>query len=1258
MRKKSRMLSALLAITLLISSLSAGAGRSYADDLQPEPELLTDGGFEGDLWADGNWTVTAGDWNSVDLQHFAYANDSYITKHQGDYAFKYWIKNTATQNQTFTVKQTLAALPAGSYELTVASMGGSGAEGGAVKLFAGTETMNTGVVTAGYNNWGTVSLRFIVSQPMANVELGVTVTAAANAYGFLDSMSLKQLSTDTSQPVEADIFVEKVEGLADDFIKGVDISSILALENSGVKFYNEAGLEQDIFATLSESGVNYVRVRVWNDPFDTHTPRRGYGGGNNDLASALEIGERATANGMKLLVDFHYSDFWADPGKQQSPKAWKDMNLDAKKAALYAFTYDSLDAMLDKGIDIGMVQVGNETNGGVAGEIGWTSMSALFSEGSRAVRDIAQAYSQEILVALHFTNPETSGRYASYAQTLFANNVDYDVFATSYYPFWHGTLGNLTAVLKHVADTYGKKVMVAETSYTYTAEDGDGHGNTAPKSSGQTLDYPVTVQGQARALRDVMDAVADIGPAGLGVFYWEPAWLPVGPANELEQNKQKWEQFGSGWASSYAAEYDAHDAGVWYGGSAVDNQALFDFAGHPLPSLKVFEYVNTGAVAELKVDAINDISLSVTQGDTIALPATVAVTYNDGTTGTAAVTWDTGDLEQAQSGGVGRYVIDGTVDGGTVKAVVQITKQNLVLNPSFENSDRSMWSITHLNGASAHTDYQNKVSDAKTGSYTLHFYSATGVDFTVEQTITGLERGYYSLSMFLQGGDASNPEMYLYAKTSGGSERQAETGVNGWVSWQNPQLTDILVTDGTLTIGARIKADGGAWGTLDDFYLYKDRDYVAVPPTVPVLPVPPAGSSSDGLQVIVGGKPQGGLAKVVQTTEGGRSVLTASLDGAKLAALLEQSTGKPAIVIPVTTAADKVAVGLSGDTLKRLEAKPSILEIQTVNGYYKLPSSYLSLDRLSQELGGQVAPSDIQLQISIAKGDENAIARTELAADNGGFSIVVPPVEFEVTAMYNNQVISIDRFPAYVERAIPIPDGVDPSSVATAIVVESDGAIRQVPTRIAFQDGQYFAVINSLTNSLYALVSNETAFGDMEGHWAQDDVEAMASRLILRGVSAERFEPEQSITRAAFAAIIVRALGLGDNGSTLAFSDVEANAWYNGAVAMAAEYGLIQGYEDGLFRPSATIIREEAMLILFRAMGIAGLHVEAADDMLSPFEDASEISDWAREAVAAAVAGGLAQGSNGQLKPQSEITRAETASIVRRLLAMANWIDG
>ena len=154
----------------------------------------------------------------------------------------------------------------------------------------------------------------------------------------------------------------------------------------------------------------------------------------------------------------------------------------------------------------------------------------------------------------------------------------------------------LTAVLAHVAETYGKKVMVAETSWAFTLDDGDGHGNVVDLPS-EATQYPVSVQGQADAVRAVVQAVADVGEAGIGVYYWEPAWLPVGTPAQLEQNKVLWERDGSGWASSFAGEYEPHDAGQWFGGSAWDNQALFGFDGTASDALNIFSYVRTGAQA-------------------------------------------------------------------------------------------------------------------------------------------------------------------------------------------------------------------------------------------------------------------------------------------------------------------------------------------------------------------------------------------------------------------------------------------------------------------------------------------------------------------------------------------------------------------------------------------------------------------------------------------------------------------------------------
>lgn len=382
-----------------------------------------------------------------------------------------------------------------------------------------------------------------------------------------------------------DIYVEPIEGISDDFIRGMDASAVLALENSGVKYYNFDGEEQDVFQTLSEAGVNYIRLRVWNDPYDENG--NGYGGGNNDLPTAIELGKRATKYGMKVCIDFHYSDFWADPKRQHAPKAWEGMEIDEKCDALYDYTKDSLTQLFDEGVDVEMVQVGNEINNGMAGEYYLPNVTQLLKSGTKAVREIADTYNKDIQVVIHYTNIESNGEIDSLASNLQNNDVDYDIMGLSYYPFWDGSFDNMQRISRYIQKTYNKKVMIAETSYCYTSEDGDGSGNSLVGTDDIVKGYPATVQSQATMVRDVCAAANEAGLEG--VFYWEGTWIPVGPATA--DNSPIWEKYGSGWASSYASDYDPDDAGLYYGGCSWDNQAMFDFTGHPLPSLNVFKYL-------------------------------------------------------------------------------------------------------------------------------------------------------------------------------------------------------------------------------------------------------------------------------------------------------------------------------------------------------------------------------------------------------------------------------------------------------------------------------------------------------------------------------------------------------------------------------------------------------------------------------------------------------------------------------------------
>ena len=589
---------------------------------------------------------------------------------------------------TFTVK--LNSAPSTNQTINISSTSGA-------------VTVSSSSLTFTTSNWSTPQT---VTLSGASVG-GATITLTSSGVDTKQvAVSVVDYATDGSAgSISSSINITKVNGVTVDTIKGVDVSSIIALENSGVSFYNANGTRQDLFKTLSEFGVNYIRVRIWHNPYNSNG--NGYGGGNNDLAKAIQIGKRATQYGMRLLVDFHYSDFWADPAKQKAPKAWQGYSISQKVDAIYQYTKDSLRQLKDNNINIGMVQVGNETGYGFCGCSTWerdgyetvsfSDLARLMNAGSRAIREI----DPDILVTVHNTEPQNG--YQWIAQDYNTYGVDYDVFASSYYPNIHGSMENLTSQLKHVADTYNKKVMVAETQYPYTAEDGDGHGNSLSSVVGDML-YPISIEGQAKHVRDVFQAVANVGSKGLGVFYWEPAWLPVGSANQWAQNSVIWEQHGSGWASSYAGEYDPEDAGQWYGGSAVDNQALFDFNGRPLDSLNVFNFIITGATANGSGGG------STTYGEIATSTSSLSVQTGSSTTFTVR-------LSQAPSQSQTVYI-----NGGSG---ISISPTSITFSSSNWNTNQTVTVQGTTQGSASITLTSNNVS-SKTISVTVSASSGGG----------------------------------------------------------------------------------------------------------------------------------------------------------------------------------------------------------------------------------------------------------------------------------------------------------------------------------------------------------------------------------------------------------------------------------------------------------------------------------------------------------------------------------------------------
>ncbi len=627
------------------------------------------------------------------------------------------------------------------------------------------------------------------------------------------------------EPVEAPIYVPFVTD-DEDFIRGTDVSSLLAVLESGARFSDWDGESLGVtvdaqgagfMRLLHDAGVNWVRLRVWNDPYDSQG--NGYGGGNCDIEAAKIMGQWATDAGLRVMIDFHYSDFWADPAKQMVPKAWEGMDINEKAAELESFTAESLTTLINAGVDVGMVQIGNETTGGICGETDWANMARLFSAGSGGVRSV----SPDIIVAIHFTNPERAGSYEYYASQLNGFNVDYDVFASSYYPYWHGTLENLTGVLTHIAETYGKRVLVAETSWAWTLEDGDGSGNTVAQGSNDAdAAYPFSPQGQALEFASVAGAVKAVGDAGMGVFYWENAWIPVRDISGLtgeektagyEENSELWERYGSGWASSYAGEYDPEDAGRWYGGSAVDNQAMFDFTGRPLESLNVFKYITRGTYGyKNEIVSVDVPVLVVDRGGEFDLPEELTVTYADGTGESVSVIWNAVSVGNVDVNTPGSYTVTGSAGDAAVSLTVRVELANMLSNPGFEEEDMSAYS---LSGAGiARTG-----DDPRSGNWSLHFYDTSPVDISASQALS-LAPGEYVFSVSAQGGDmGEDPLSYIYVRSGSGQEWRCDFDLSGWQQWQNPSITFTLEEETEVEVGLVVQSAAKSWGTFDDWTL-------------------------------------------------------------------------------------------------------------------------------------------------------------------------------------------------------------------------------------------------------------------------------------------------------------------------------------------------------------------------------------------------------------------------------------------------------
>lgn len=361
---------------------------------------------------------------------------------------------------------------------------------------------------------------------------------------------------------------------------GIDVSTYLEELEHDAKFYSD-GVMIDPLDAFANNGVNYMRIRVWNDPYGENGEP--YLAGNCDMNNYVKLAKLAKSKGYRILMDFHYSDFWADPSKQMLPKAWRNYNIDELCNAVYEFTKECLEISMREDVAPEMIQVGNEITHGILWPLGqlqfgdkrgnYDNFIRLVKSGCKACREVIP----EAKIALHLERSYDKEVYREFYTKMQEADVDYDIIGASYYPYWHGTPEQLFENLRDCR-VYGKEIVIMELGYGFSTEPYKLNGEdrrvifdseeACPPEVAEK--YHLTKEGQAAFIRDFLKTAREEGICG--IFYWEPLWIP-----------------GEGicWASPEAQKY-VHEEGKptlneWA------NQCLFDYLGNKLPAFDEFK---------------------------------------------------------------------------------------------------------------------------------------------------------------------------------------------------------------------------------------------------------------------------------------------------------------------------------------------------------------------------------------------------------------------------------------------------------------------------------------------------------------------------------------------------------------------------------------------------------------------------------------------------------------------------------------------
>lgn len=557
-------------------------------------------------------------------------------------------------------------------------------------------------------------------------------------------------------------------------------------------------------------------------------------------------------------------------------------------------------------------------------------------------------------------------------------------------------------------------------------------------------------------------------------------------------------------------------------------------------------------------------------------------------------------------------------------------------------------------------DFQDPVPTLTVGSATISEADANNGSITATQIVT-LTNGNFDSSIAkadvtINGLPAGLD--YTVARTS-------DTELTITFTGQAANHTNANdVSNVSITV-AQAKIAGAAGNVTSNTFAIDFKAPESTPsiPSVSVEPIGPKVTENGANGVLIEQ-----LESEVGKDEHGKATETWKVDSESLKKAFEALNGQQVsanrIEIPVSMTADKAAIVElpAGEWLENAidGKKDTVISITSGSAGYNLPVSALDLEAVAQRLG--VDPKDTFVNVTMRQITGEEADKIAQSAKASGFVMADPAIEFNVTVTAKGKTEEISDFGStYVSRSIILNQSVNGLTASVVVYDPESGKMSFVPATFSVVNGKTYVTIQRNGNSIYTVVQSDKTFDDIQDHWARQDIEQLASKALIKGMTEKAFAPDQFITRAQFAAILAQGLGLSEAQMAVSFSDVKGSDWYAGYVGAAVKAGLVKGFSDGTFRPNEKITREQMAVMIANAVLFAGKEPgdkASQEQILARFKDQADLSQWSKASVSDVIEAGIMNGvKSDEFRPSEFASRAQAAVIVKRLLVHLHFIN-